>query len=154
MVTLQQECNAIHTCFVLQLSNRQNPCEGICMINSESLSSFSHSHCLLLKQETFVLLQIIKCGSLTGGLIFLQFYSLKVIVKMNGSLLVLPFIVSCNCYIYQQKEAEVHLCALHSKGRMAKMSELKTGPKIKALIFQCRIFLKHVQSLQTFRINT
>lgn len=27
MVTLQQECIAIHTCFVLQLSNRQNPYE-------------------------------------------------------------------------------------------------------------------------------
>lgn len=115
---------------------------SICMINSESLSFFSHSHCLLLKQETFVFLQIIKCGSLTGGLIFLSFNSLKVIVKMNGSLLVPPFTVSYNCYINQQKEAEVHLCAQYSKDRMPRMTELKTGPEIKALIFRCRIFLK------------
>lgn len=143
MVTLQQECSAIHTGFVLQLSNRQNPYEDQYLHDQlRILVFFSHSHCLLLKQETFVFLQIIKCGSLTGGLIFLSFNSLKVIVKMNGSLLVPPFTVSYNCYINQQKEAEVHLCAQYSKDRMPRMTELKTGPEIKALIFRCRIFLK------------
>lgn len=72
MVTLQQECHAIHTCFVLQLSNRQNPYEDQYLHDQLRIHVFFFTLPFAQTRNLCVLTDY-KMWLTTGGLIFLKF---------------------------------------------------------------------------------
>lgn len=117
--------------------------------STQNLCLFSHNHCLLLNQEIFLFLQIIKYGSLTPGLIFLNFYFFEVIIKMNGLSPVPPFTVSLIVALinWQRLKYTSTLWLTVKRQDALGWQNLKLGQQIKAVIFHCKIFLSHFESL-------
>lgn len=91
MVTLRQEWNS-HMFSLTVVKRPKSLQRSVFSWSTQHLCLFSCNHCLVLNQETFQFLQIIKCGSLPAGLIFLNFNSLDIIIKMNKFTFCLPLL--------------------------------------------------------------